>query len=120
MPGPYDLLLHHMMDERSLASLVENAELNTDDNLRIEFSAPHFLHESTASENLLFLLREAVIPEMDAVEDSLALAEAYGRKEDWTRGMVVLKRVLNAEPGHAVAADLFRQYRLQFMQRQDN
>ncbi len=120
VPGPYDLLLHHMMDERSLASLVENAELNTDDNLRIEFSAPHFLHESTASENLLFLLREAVIPEMDAVEDSLALAEAYGRKEDWTRGMVVLKRVLNAEPGHAVAADLFRQYRLQFMQRQDN
>ena len=120
VPGPYDLLLHHLMDERGLAGLTEGAEMNTDDNLRIEFSAPHFLHESTASENLLLLLREAVIPELEAVSDSLALAEAYGRKEDWSRGMVVLGRVLKAEPGQAEAADLFRKYRLQFMQRQDD
>ncbi len=120
VPGPYDLLLHHLMDERGLANLTDGAAMNTDDNLRIEFSAPHYLHASTAAENLLLLLREAVIPELEAVDDSIALAEAYGRKEDWTRGMVVLKGVLDAEPGHAVAADLFRQYRMQFMQRQDD
>ncbi|MEE2750059.1 MAG: fused MFS/spermidine synthase [Myxococcota bacterium] len=112
--GPYDLLLHYLMDEAALDLLVGGEGLNTDDNMRIEFSAPHYLHSSTASENLLFLLRESVIHELDTIEDNLALAQAYGRREDWTRGMVVLKRVLDAEPGHAEAAVLFREYRALF------
>ncbi len=112
--GPYDLLLHYLMDEAAVDVLVGEEGLNTDDNMRIEFSAPHYLHTSTASENLLLLLRESVIHELDTIPDNLALAQAYGRRKDWTRGMVVLKRVLDAEPGHAEAAGLFREYRALF------
>ena len=49
--GVADLVGYFKMGEEEIRTLVEDAVLNTDDNLRIEFSAPLYLSENTEREN---------------------------------------------------------------------
>ncbi len=53
---PYDLLSFVLTDRGGLLRLAEDAELNTDDNARIEFSAPLYLHYATQEINARLLM----------------------------------------------------------------
>ena len=53
---PEDWLTYYLMDEVDVADMVGDGPLNTDDNLRIEFSAPRYLHYITELDNFQLLL----------------------------------------------------------------
>lgn len=99
-PEAEDLLARLQMTEEGIKEFAGDTELNTDDNMRIEFSAPLHLHEMTAEANFYALLKKGgeqkeppLIP-LDAVSGlggRLALAEAYARREDWLRAALSIK-----------------------------
>ncbi|MCK6526345.1 fused MFS/spermidine synthase [Myxococcota bacterium] len=60
--GVADLLTYYLMDEVDLAPLTRGAPLNTDDNMRIEFSAPRMLHYRTEDANFEMLLQASTGP----------------------------------------------------------
>lgn len=60
--GVADLITYYLMDEVDLAPLTRGAPLNTDDNMRIEFSAPRMLHYRTEDANFEMLLKAATGP----------------------------------------------------------
>lgn len=106
-PDAEDLLARLQMTRDGLREFAGDVERNTDDNMRIEFSAPLHLHEMTADENFFALLKRGgeqkeppLIP-LDAVHGlsgRLALAEAYARRDDWLRAAIAIKEDA-AQPG---------------------
>jgi len=91
--------------------------LNTDDNMRIEYSAPLHLHEHTATSNFNALVPvedgvEHTVP-IDAVEGvdgRIALAEAYARRTDWLRALVTLRDAYRLQPDHPQVVELYESY----------
>jgi hypothetical protein len=57
--GPSDLLAYARLDRPAILELAKDVGLNTDDNVRIEFSAPLFMHYDTSSANEEMILRYA-------------------------------------------------------------
>jgi hypothetical protein len=112
----YDLLAYYRLDQDGLAQFIEGATLNTDDNMRIEYSAPKHLHDATISDNLSALMRGHHVPYLESHEDLLSLARAYGNHDDWIRGMIALQRIREADPENIQAELLHRHYRRQFEQ----
>jgi hypothetical protein len=98
---PEDLLGLYLFDREKIRSLAGDVELNTDDNMRIEYSAPLHLHDPTAAENILMLEGAAEIP-VDAVEGKeglVRLAEAYVVSDfGWRRTLEVLRAAMARYP----------------------
>lgn len=117
--NPYDLLVFYRMDQSGVAKVVGDIEFNTDDNMRVEYSAPKQLYKSTGQANIRTLMKSPQVPEFSSVQQSLDMAEAYGGVEDWVRGMIVLKRLLEKHPRHVDASLLWRYYRAQFEKSQN-
>jgi len=63
---PSDLLAYARLDRPAILELAKDVGLNTDDNVRIEFSAPLFMHYDTSSANEEMILRYA--RELDQLE----------------------------------------------------
>jgi spermidine synthase len=122
---PADILARWQLDERSILAFTSDVEFNTDDNMRIEYSAPLYLHKDTSEANLRNLLHEGgaatAVPwsSVSGHEQLLALAEAYGRRSDWTRGLMVLKRAEELSPGDPRVAELFTSYQQKLAQELD-
>lgn len=80
----------------TLRALVGSVERNTDDNMRIEYSAPLHLHEPTQEANSRLLERVAELP-LEAVRDTagiMELARAYARWDpSWRRALAALRSV---------------------------
>ena len=76
---PEDLLAHYLFGRDRFLRLAGSVELNTDDNMRIEYSAPLFLYVDTADTNDRLLLDHAEIPVLavDGVVGLFALANGY-------------------------------------------
>jgi len=110
----YDLLAYYRLDQDGLTQFIEGAVLNTDDNMRIEYSAPKHLHDATISDNLSALMRGHHVPALEEHEDLISLARAYGNHDDWIRGMIALQRIREADPSNMEAELLHRYYRRQF------
>jgi len=88
MAGPLDVVALFQTDRDGLVSAWDGAELNTDDNMRIEYSAPLNLHRATQADNADLLAGHARIPLevlRDPVFELVDLARAYRRGEDWRR-----------------------------------
>ena len=117
----YDVLARWQMDRDMLQFFAEGAERNTDDNMRIEYSAPLHLHEDTAEANFLALLDEggarSSVPTtaVNGKDELVALAEAYGEREDYLRALVTLRLAEDVEPGDAQVQTLFTQYQSWFV-----
>lgn len=87
--GLYDLMTYEQADRDDLLALAGDVGLNTDDNARIEFSAPLFLHYATSDRNSRLLVeassgpwelnREHVPPEGQAAMLT-GLARAFERR----------------------------------------
>ena len=99
-PEAEDLLVRLQMTRDGLREFAGDIERNTDDNMRIEFSAPLHLHEMTAEANFYALLKKGgerkeppLIPfeAVEGVGGRMALSEAYARREDWLRAALTIK-----------------------------
>jgi spermidine synthase len=108
----FDLATRFQLDRKALESMTAGAPQNTDDNMLIEFDAPRRLHEDTANENYLVLLSEATTAATSAKTESemVSLAEAYARREEWVRALLVLKEAAVRYPGNAQISPLTTGY----------
>lgn len=95
--GASDILSFHQLDRDALLDRSGHIEINTDDNMRVEYGAPRHLHEDTAESNfrkLLYVKEQPPALPLEAtptVADKVALAQAYARREDWLRALLALK-----------------------------
>ncbi|MFB3103891.1 MAG: hypothetical protein ACE1ZA_03095, partial [Pseudomonadales bacterium] len=65
---PEQLIALYYMDRPSILKLGGDIQRNTDDNMRIEYSAPLYLNKDTAVANTLLLRSASKVP-FDAVEE---------------------------------------------------
>ncbi len=93
---PYDLLSYQQADRDDLLELAGDVGLNTDDNVRIEFSAPLFLHYATSDHNSDLLtaassgaweLNRDRLPPGGEVSFLVGLAGAYERRDLYEAAM---------------------------------
>jgi spermidine synthase len=86
---PYDILSYQQADREDLLEVAGDVGLNTDDNVRIEFSAPLFLHYATSEHNSELLtaassgpweLNRDVIPAGGEVSFLTGMAGAFERR----------------------------------------
>ena len=111
---PYELLVYYRMDQEGVAKVGAGSEFNTDDNMRVEYSAPKQLYKSTGNANIRTLMESPQVPHLSSIHHSLEMAEAYGAGEDWVRGMIVLREIMNKDPDNVDAGLLWNYYRAQF------
>jgi spermidine synthase len=108
LPHPESLLASWVTDRDGVLRVAGEIELNTDDNMRIEYGAPLHLHRRTASRNLELLARAWSVP-VDAVDrDPLALlrlAEAYLTGADLDRALLASAHAVDAVRGEGALAD---------------
>ena len=90
MRAGYAIVAMFQMDREDILEATAGSPLNTDDNMRIEYNAPLNLHRDTHDENMLFMLRNAAVPEnaVSSAEEWARLAEAYEERGDSGRAMV--------------------------------
>ncbi|MEQ1507855.1 MAG: hypothetical protein ABMB14_36845, partial [Myxococcota bacterium] len=107
---PMDLLAHHAMDRDQALAFAGDAPLVTDDNLRVEYAAPLWLHTDVSLRNWDELLAAAEVPWGSLPDDPLDwldLAATYDRLEDPRRARQVRERLLSTLPeGDALRAEL--------------
>ena len=113
---PEDLLTRLYLNRDQIVTFSEGSPKNTDDNMNIEYSAPLHLHDSTAAGNFFELLNDSkgrqTIPlhAVNGPEGHLRLAEAYGRREDWLRGLITLKAADELDPTNPQIEILYNEY----------
>jgi len=112
---PHDVLPLLLLDRESILEVAADAPLNTDDNVRIEFSAPLHIHYSTQEKNSEILLaagkgawplyRDGFEDEGDAADFLTDLGEALERKEMWVRAAVAYRDALELRPSRVELRD---------------
>lgn len=100
MSDPRMLLSTFVADRDGIRSIAKDAPLNTDDNARIEHSAPLYLHTRTATDNLDQLLAGAQVPAAD-VETWGALASIYAKKGDLRRSVWAMALAMEGDSPYA-------------------
>ena len=114
--SPEDVLTRYLVAQDKILQFAEGAELNTDDNMRIEYSAPRHLHEDTAQENFARLLKGADVRDtvpLETVKDvpgMIDLAEAYTRRDDYLKALLVLKAAAELEPDNETIFERYPVY----------
>ncbi len=89
---PLKIVSMFYMDRDEILELVGNIELNTDDNMRIEYNAPLHLHTSTADRNFEAMLPHAQVPVdvLGSHQEFRDLAFAYYERDHWARAVLAL------------------------------
>ncbi len=111
-----DVLTHYLVDQTKILEFVKDAEYNTDDNMRIEYSAPRHLHEDTAAQNFARLLEATSVRDtvplhtVPDVPSMLDLAEAYARRDDYLKALLVLKAARELEPENETVFERYPEY----------
>lgn len=85
-----ELVAIYQFGGEEIREFAKHAELNTDDNMRIEYSAPMHLHADTQDENFRILLKNAQVPTGALPPDPevwVHLARTYHDREDIVRAV---------------------------------
>ena len=84
-----------MCDRNTLVELTGDVGRNTDDNMRIEFSAPLHLHEHTEEANAIMMEEVAEIPwdSVDGEDGLIALGQGFARHDETRRRLTEVLRV---------------------------
>jgi len=111
---PYDLLTFVLMGGETVLEVADGAPVNTDDNVRIEFSAPRYLHRRTSDANFEVLLVASTGPaplyrgRFDSAEEHreflFALGEAFERRDQWLKAALSYREAVEMDPHDAEAA----------------
>ena len=111
-----DILARFRLDRGRLQELAEGIERNTDDNMRVEYSAPLHLYTWTGDENVLMLEQSVgkvpLVP-FDATstaDEVIALAKSYKKLELWVQALMCLKEADKREPMRSDVETLYVQY----------
>ncbi len=94
--GPADLVAMHTFDREGLLAFVGEGPQVTDDNMRVEYAAPLYLHRDTQVDNWRAISAAAQIPWRSLPDDPAelaALAEAYAARGDPARASAVRARI---------------------------
>ena len=111
-----DILARFRLDRDRLQELAEGIERNTDDNMRVEYSAPLHLYTWTGDENVLMLEKSVgkvpLVPvEATSNADELIdLSKSYEKLELWVQALMCLKEADKREPRRADVETLYVQY----------
>jgi spermidine synthase len=111
-----DLLARYRLDRDKLQELSEGVERNTDDNMRVEYSAPLNLYTWTGSENVLMLEQSVgkvpLVPfgATSGADGLIELAKSYAELELWVQALMCLKEAENRETGRNDVQLLYIQY----------
>jgi hypothetical protein len=105
---PDELLSFYLMDRARLMQWAGTVELNTDDNMLIEYSAPLELLSATALNNFGRLLSAADVPResIHTLDQLAALGQAYLVRNDWRRAQRVAHQLRSQDPAHPAVAVL--------------
>lgn len=98
---PLDLVAYHAMNRDQVLAFAGDAPIVTDDNLRVEYAAPLWLHTDISLRNWDDVLAAAHVPWDSLSEDPfdwLDLAATYERLEDTRRARLVRERALSELP----------------------
>ena len=111
---PYDLLTFVLMGGDTVRSVADGAPVNTDDNVRIEFSAPRYLHRVTADANFELLLVASTGPaplyrgRFDSTAEHreflFTLGEAFERRDQWLKAALSYREAVELDPRDIEAA----------------
>lgn len=71
-----------LLDRSGVLAVAAGAGLNTDDNLRVEYAAPHFVHRNTTVRNRALVLEHAQVPPVQDGSLRRALLEHYRTSGD--------------------------------------
>ncbi len=103
-----DLLTYYLMDEIDIAEIADGAPLNTDDNMRIEFSSPKYLYYVTEEKNFQMLLEATSGPwrKMEPLIDDPVekaafwdrMGKAYAERDQMDRAALAYLRALKLQP----------------------
>ena len=111
-----DILARFRLDRDKIQELSDGVERNTDDNMRVEYSAPLHLYTWTGDENVL-MLDESVgkvplVPyEATTGADGLiALAKSYVELELYVQALMCLKKAIERNPDRTDIDAMYIQY----------
>ena len=108
---PEDVLGLFAFDQDAILEM--QALVNSDDNMRIEYSAPLHLHDSTRKPNNIMLGANLQIPwqALNTPEDYIALGKAYAYYDYvWDRAVELMRKASEIYPDNLVIKDLFQEY----------
>lgn len=77
-----DVVSRFLLDRDAILELTAGVGLNTDDNMRVEYAAPHFVHRDTTESNRALILGHAQVPPVRDPVLLRALAEVYTAADD--------------------------------------
>ena len=105
IPDAVTLLSRLQMDREALLAFAGETERNTDDNMRVEYSAPRQIYAWTGMDNLEALLAESITPlfAVQTAAERLDLAEIYADQDLWAKALICAEGALDLEPDSARA-----------------
>jgi spermidine synthase len=114
--APLELLCLYQHDRATALEVARDVRRNTDDNMRIEYSAPWHLHEDTSDANAAVLLGALRLPpDLTDPEDLFDVAWACHDRGDSVRGVRALltarANLPESDPRRAEYLDLARRWR---------
>ena len=98
---PLDLVAFYQMGRDEILEMAAGVTLNTDDNMKIEYSAPMHLHVDTQDENFRLLIQAAAVPYDALPKDPLILADlarVYQEREDVVRSVATMAHAAELLP----------------------
>lgn len=119
---PEDVLIRFLVDQDKILEFTQDAELNTDDNMRIEYGAPLHLHEDTADDNFARLLKAwdvrayIAVDKVEGTEGMIALAEAYNRADQPLKAYLTIQRAIKEDPENVELTELLPAYAMRYRQ----
>ena len=111
-----DILARYRLDRDHLQELAAGIERNTDDNMRVEYSAPLHLYTWTGDENVLMLEKSVgkvpLVPyeATSNADELIILAKSYKKLELWVQALMCLKEADRREPRRPDVETLYVQY----------
>ena len=101
MYKPLEFVAIYQMGRDEILEISKGVTLNTDDNMKIEYSAPMHIHTDTQDENFRLLTEAAVVPYQAMPDDPLLLsdlARVYQDREDVVRSVATMAHAAGMLP----------------------
>jgi spermidine synthase len=102
----------YAFDRKTILEISDGIELNTDDNMRIEYSAPLHLNEDTTGANNLLIESQSVIPRFAVTSGGLLALSRFYADHDlyWNRTLEAIRLTARTHPDNPEVQLLLQVY----------